>query len=158
MTTTEYLDLVAVSLTDLPELEGIGVVVDKQQDVAAERKEYLAKSRGYAVLIGEVSDRVDGKENEGPRIKLVFGVTVYSPRIVTPPKKTGAALRDVIRRRLHGANLSGDEAVCQEISYKDGKPFLEKEGNRSRMIHAMAFEAVIQHDPHTANVPEGSIF
>lgn len=143
MTINEYLDLVKDALEDLDELDGIGVIVDKQQDVDAEKKEYLSKSKGYAVIIGEVSNRETGKHHRTAEITLKYGVTIYSPKVVKSPAKTGAQLRDTIISFLHGW-LAG--VHCQQSTrYLDGRAFIEKEKNKSRMIHATAFQVKLSH-------------
>ena len=79
MTIDDYLDLVQAAIEAMPEFAGIGVVVDKQQDVEAVKAEYLAKSKGYAVIIGEVSNRISNKEIDGPIVRLKYCLLYTSP-------------------------------------------------------------------------------
>lgn len=148
MTIDEYLDLVKDALEALPELAGIGVVVDNQQDIEALQAKALAKSKGYAVMIGEVSNRIFDKDIDGPEVKLKFGVTVYSPKIIRDGGVTGSSLRDVIMRRLHQSKLQVSQHCYDEALYVDGKVFDEKDGTHARMIHAMAYESPIFYTRH----------
>ncbi len=148
MTINDYLDLVKGALEVLPELGGIGVIVDKQQDIEEEKRSHLAKSRGYAVIIGEISNRIADKDMDGPEVRLKFGVTIYSPAIVKAGGKTGAELRDVVMRRLHHSRLQACQHCYAEAAYVDGRAFIEKENNRSLMIHATAFETDVIYPRH----------
>lgn len=145
MNINEYLELVQAALTEMPELNGIGVVVDMQQDIEQLKRENLAKSKGYAVIIGEVSNRNSEKEYDGPRISLKFGVTIYSPKIVKDGCASGASLRDAVIRKLHHSRLQENQHCYDQAYYLDGKTFIETEHNKARMIHATAFETDINY-------------
>ena len=148
MTIDDYLDLVADALGCLDEFHGIGIIVDHQQDVETRQKELLAKGMGYMVMIGEVSNRIDQKNDDGPVINLKFGITVYSPKIITGKRRTGAQLRDVILSRIHLSKLQRSQHCYDEAYYVDGKIFEEKDGNKHRMIHATAFETRVTYKAH----------
>mgnify|MGYP000695836323 CR=1 FL=1 len=148
MTISEYLDLVQAAVKSMAEFSDIGVVVDHQQDVESIQQQYLAKCSGYAVVIGEVSNRIAEKNMKGPMITLRFGVTIFSPKIIPDGEVTGAALRDLVLRRIHNSKLFESKLCTLKARYKDGKTFIETDENEERMIHATAFESDLIYEPH----------
>ena len=146
MNIDKYLQLVQADLNKLSELDGVGVVVDLQQDLEEMKRETLAMSKGYCVMIGEVSNRSADRNSSGPYICLKYGVTIYSPKIIKAGCITGSAIRDAVIRALHHSRLQDDDGHCyDEAVYIDGRTFEETEKNLARMIHATSFEVLINY-------------
>ncbi|MGJ8674063.1 MAG: hypothetical protein ACSHX2_14110 [Rubritalea sp.] len=133
-------------LKTLPELDGIGVVAEVEQDFEKAMQDHLAKSKGYAVIIGELPNKNSDTDMKGPRVSFDFGVSVYSPKHVRDGQPKGYALRDAIMRGLHQEKLMQQARIYDEVVYKNGRILIEKnQQNVSTRIHAMVFKTVAQY-------------
>lgn len=151
-TITEFLEEVRSVIEQLPIVidGGVGVVVDNYQDVDSELDEKMGKSKGWVILIGEVSTQNPNQNSPGPQVDLTFGVSIWTPKVIAQAyldddKPTGAMLRDAIITELHLAYKSDNPLVCNDVSFQRGVVLEEKKESTCSLIHALSFRAQLQY-------------
>lgn len=115
-----FLETIRTEIAALPQFASISVVVDKQQNIQAAIDSELARARGYAVLIAETGTSNFDRLSPDPYLELKFGVTIYTPEIVSDNQQTGSQLREAVMKALHGKQFDAVPFESQDVVWENG--------------------------------------
>lgn len=97
-------DEIATRLQAVPELSSVGIIVDRQKDIAAEFTKTMGKVKGGVIIIlfeGFQPDSGDYPQSDDPIISS-FSVTTWTKPILRRGQPPADDLVEAVHKSLHG--------------------------------------------------------
>lgn len=141
----DYADALAEMLGEVSELDGITIIVERQQDVPSLVASAIAKhSSGQgALVVTWAGGTVPDPDYSPPRLLSSFNVTLFSKPVIRSGQRTAEEIIEATMRAIHRWSPTADGAdTCYEEAVTTGVNLVPTELNM--LIHQISVEVTNQ--------------
>jgi hypothetical protein len=133
-------DEIAAVLSEVPSLEGMKIVVDRQHDLLSELSKVVGRQTGNLILVAWAGGKNQDESGDRPRIESAFTVTIFSKPIIRKGEIPADDIAEVIASTLHDwrpvSSLGFDERLVVTGIYPADIPDL--------LAHQIRFTLITQ--------------